>query len=253
MGEVDGDPREVLSSYQVWVLRQKCQILLCALKIAKLRMPKVRNWDFVCAEALEVVTNTGVSITKASRVIRNHYQEFRVKWKFQARVAVKDNLPPFLEQNKEVCTSLQQYAREHLSELSVELICEYLHDTVIPKMMKVASGVEKSGNEELYIEKAKEILKEYGLTCIDPSTVYRWLQKLGFRYEPRQKGYYVDGHEKPAIIEYRKQFITIYLSYEQRAHRWIQISSSEAVQLEEKKWFQKLVPLGTKMKMTTIW
>jgi len=52
-------------------------------------------------------------------------------------------------------------------------------------MMKVASGVVKSGNEELYIEKAKEILKEYGLTCIDPSTVYRWLQKIGFRYEPR--------------------------------------------------------------------
>jgi hypothetical protein len=81
----------------------------------------------------------------------------------------------------------------------------------------------------LYIEKAKEILKEYGLTCIDPSTVYRWLQKLGFRYEPRRKGYYVDGHEKPATIEYQKQFTTRYLSYEQR------------------------VALGTKMKMTTLW
>ena len=126
-------------------------------------------------------------------------------------------------------------AREKLLELSVELICEYLHDTVIPKMVKDASGVEKSVNEELYTDKAKEILKEYGLTCIDPSTVYRWLQKLGFRYEPRRKGYYVDGHEKPATIEYRKQFITRYLSYEQRAHRWIQISLSEAVQLEEKK------------------
>ena len=95
--------------------------------------------------------------------MRNYYQEFRVKRKFQARVAGKHNLPPFLEQNKEVCTSLQQYAREHLSELSVELICEYLHDTVIPKMVKDASGVEKSVNEELYPEKAKELLKEYGL------------------------------------------------------------------------------------------
>jgi len=234
MGEVDGDPSEVLSSYQVWVLRQKCQILLCALKVAKLKMPKLQNWDIVCAEALDIVRSTGVSTTKASRVVRNYYQEFRVKRKFQARVAGKHNLPPFLEQNKEVCTSLQQYAREHLSELSVELICEYLHDMVIPKMVKDASGVEKSVNEELHTGKAKEILKEYGLTCIDPSTIYRWLQKLGFRYEPRRKGYYVDGHEKPATIEYRKQFITRYLSYEQRAHRWIQISLSEAVQLEEK-------------------
>jgi hypothetical protein len=105
-----------------------------------------------------------------------------------------------------------------LSELSVELICEYLHDTVIPKMVKGASGVEKSVNEELYTEKAKELLKEYRLICIDPSTVYQWLQKLGFRYEPQRKGYYVIGHKKPATIEYPKQFITRYLSYEQRAH-----------------------------------
>jgi hypothetical protein len=52
-------------------------------------------------------------------------------------------------------------------------------------MAKDSSGVEKSVNEEVYTEKAKEILKKYGLTCIDPSTVYRWLQKIGFRYEPR--------------------------------------------------------------------
>jgi hypothetical protein len=56
-------------------------------------------------------------------------------------------------------------------------------------VVKDASGVEKSVYEELYTEKAKEILKEYGLTFIDPSTVYQWLQKLGFRYEPRQKGW----------------------------------------------------------------
>jgi hypothetical protein len=38
-------------------------------------------------------------------------------------------------------------------------------------MVMDASGVEKSVNEELYTEKAKELLKEYGLTCIDPSRV----------------------------------------------------------------------------------
>jgi hypothetical protein len=58
-------------------------------------MPKVQNWDSVCAEALKVVRSTGVSITKASRVVKNYYQEFRVKQKFQVRVARKHNLPPF--------------------------------------------------------------------------------------------------------------------------------------------------------------
>ncbi len=172
IGEVDGGPSEMLSSYQVWVLHQKCQILLYALKVTKLKMPKFQNWDSVFAEALEVIRSTGVSITKTSRVVRDYYQEFRVKRKFQARVAGKHNLPPCLEQNKEVCTSLQQYARENLSQLSVEQICEYLHDKVIPKMVKDASRVETSVNEELYTEKAKELLKEYGFTCIDPSTMY---------------------------------------------------------------------------------
>ncbi len=88
-----------------------------------------------------------------------------------------------------MCTSLHQYAREHLSGLSVELICEYLHGTVIPKMVKETSGVEKSVNELLDTEEAKKILMQYGLTCIDPSTVYQWMQKLGIKYEPRWKGY----------------------------------------------------------------
>jgi hypothetical protein len=48
-------------------------------------------------------------MTKASNVMRNYYQEFRVKRKFQESVAGNHNLPPLLEQNKEVCTSLQQY------------------------------------------------------------------------------------------------------------------------------------------------
>jgi hypothetical protein len=62
-------------------------------------MPKLQNWDFVCAEALGVIRSMGVSITKASRVVRIYFQEFRVKRKFQAGVAGKFNLPPFLEQN----------------------------------------------------------------------------------------------------------------------------------------------------------
>jgi len=44
-----------------------------------------------------------------------------------------DNLPPILEQNKDVCVAMQEYAREHLSELSVELMCEYLDETLLPK------------------------------------------------------------------------------------------------------------------------
>jgi hypothetical protein len=106
-------------------------------------------------------------------------------------------------------------------------------------MVKERTGMEKGAFvSEEYEKKVEEILQEYRLTSINPSTVYRWLIKLGFRYETRRKGYYVDGHEKPGTIEYRKQFVNRYLQYERRAHRWIQITTAEALELEEKGYIQ---------------
>ena len=63
--------------------------------------------------------------------------------KFQVRILWGDTLPPSLKQNKDVCTAMQQYAREHLSELSVELMYEYLDESVLPKMVKEWTGIEK--------------------------------------------------------------------------------------------------------------
>jgi hypothetical protein len=42
----------------------------------------------------------------------------------------------------------------------------------------------------------------------------------------------VDGHEKPATVEYRYNFIEQYFHYELRAFRWIQITEKEASELE---------------------
>jgi hypothetical protein len=61
-------------------------------------------------------------------------------------------------------------------------------------------------DEEDYGRKQRELLAEYGLTKVSITTVYRWMVCLGFKYEIRRKGYYVDGHEKPATIEYHRQF-----------------------------------------------
>jgi hypothetical protein len=57
---------------------------------------------------------------RASRIVRNCYLDFRKKV-FQVKGVAKDNLPPFLEQNKDIWMAVQQYTREHLSELSAEI------------------------------------------------------------------------------------------------------------------------------------
>jgi len=51
------------------------------------------------------------------------------------------------------------------------------------------------------------MLQEYGLKTMCPLTICHWLKKLGFVYEPRKKGYYVDRHEKPLTDEYQNNFI----------------------------------------------
>jgi hypothetical protein len=59
------------------------------------------------------------------------------------------------------------------------------------------------------------------------------MNQLGFKYEPQRKGYYVNGHEKPATIAYQKDFIQRYIAEEAQMYHWIQIREEEAVRLEE--------------------
>ena len=56
--------------------------------------------------------------------------------------------------------------------------------------------------------------------------------QLGFRHETRRKGYYVDGHEKKATVEYRWDFCERYLLLERQMLRWIQIPVEEAERLQ---------------------
>jgi hypothetical protein len=72
------------------------------------------------------------------------------------------------------------------------------------------------------------ILQCYRLTKLCPGTVYRWLRLLGFNYEAQRKGYYVDVHEKPDKVTYRKDFVKKYLMEEVQMFRWIQIEQEEA-------------------------
>jgi hypothetical protein len=60
------------------------------------------------------------------------------------------------------------------------------------------------------------------------------MKLLGFKYEPRKKGYYVDGHEKPATIEYRNSFVKQYLTYERQMYCWIQLTAEESKEMETK-------------------
>ena len=92
-----------------------------------------------------------------------------------------------MEQNKVACIKIQQYACEHLHELSIELVFDYIHDVFVPAMVKETSSISPNKKEKYDIE-VHNLLGKYGLTCICPSTVYRWMKLLEFKYEQQQKG-----------------------------------------------------------------
>jgi hypothetical protein len=69
---------------------------------------------------------------------------------------VKHDLHPFLERNKELCIKIKEYVREHLAELNSEMLCEYLHNTVLQMHVKEDNGVEK--DSEGYVDQVKTLL-----------------------------------------------------------------------------------------------
>ena len=64
-------------------------------------------------------------------------------------------------------------------------------------------------------------------------TVYNWMSLLGFKYSATKKTYYVDGHEKPDVVAYRKEYCNQYVIDELRCFRWIQLSKPEVEKLEK--------------------
>jgi hypothetical protein len=63
-------------------------------------------------------------------------------------------------------------------------------------------------------------------------TARRWLIKLGWRRTMLKKGVYMDGHERPDVVEYRmKEFLPLMALHERRMVQWI-ARGSELVRVD---------------------
>jgi len=167
----DGEAENLVTDFQKWLIHLKCQYMYCALHSAKEKMPTIQNWDKCCQSAREV------------------------------RIPSKHNLPSFFDENRNEIQQIREYIKENLHTLSIEMLSEYIHYTIIPHLVKEQFQVDATEGER-YEKAVKDLLQQHGFGKICPSKIYHWLKLLGFKYEPRQKGYYVDGHEKPSTVEY---------------------------------------------------
>jgi len=91
--------------------------------------------------------------------------------------------------------------------------------------------VEKVGNSFLKAEDVMEIVASPGMQAvfaqkgiakvsISVNTALRWVKKLGWTYGKLKNGMYLDGHERPDVVEYREGFVEQWMGYERRFHRW---------------------------------
>jgi len=124
----------------------------------------------------------GMKTAKCSCTVKNWYQEFWKERNIKVKILPeKHNMPPFLQQNQDVIVAIKQYLREHLHELSVELLCEYIHETVLPKMIRESTGAVPTN--EVYINDVKVLLGKYGLKTISMSMVCWWMKCLGLNMQ----------------------------------------------------------------------
>ena len=109
-----------------------------------------------------------------------------------------------------------------MSHLTIKSLHGHIHQVIIPKLVQKI----KEEREDERFDKDK-LFQEYTLKTLSPSTVYTWMEKLGFKYQHHRKCYYVDSHKSPENVAYRASFIDRYFQYELRLYWWLSISKEE--------------------------
>ena len=89
-----------------------------------------------------------------------------------------------LEQNPDLKQALISFGKENLNELSAKRMSTYLHTIALPALLETKR--QELEDDEYGMDK---LLEAHGLTKVSLSTIYRWMDKLGFKYKPRRKGY----------------------------------------------------------------
>jgi hypothetical protein len=190
----DFDTNELCSASDVFNIQMKSKYMSLSLRFALEEM-NAWKWRDCCNEEVKQLNRleghqyitSGKTIMNWHHSFRNHHESFRNP-RFDSHGKVK--LPPLLERNPEFKMSFVRYAMANLNDLSAELLLAYLHDMALPALLE-------EFREELDFPEYTmfQLLQEHRLTKLSVPTIYLWMRLLGFKYETRQKSYYVDGHK----------------------------------------------------------
>lgn len=242
------DKDNLCSSYDIFMIRQRCSILCLAYTYALEEMNSARWIEDCCAAAIVDCSKMGMEAAATNErtvagwniLLRANREHFPMP---NPKILKKRPLPDLLEYFRDEITSpWLGYCIENLADLTVEMARNHLVTSLIPSAAAARTiNIDVVDNNEIIGEVLQEeeggssmqqktikdcLLRVYLESPISLSTTWRWLRRLGFTYDTRKKSFFVDGHERANVVFRRNEFCTHYLTkLESRAHRWIQVTA----------------------------
>jgi hypothetical protein len=86
--------------------------------------------------------------------------------------------------HEDVAAQIGSHLRSNKFDITPRKLCEYVNNIILPSV-----GIENENKK------------------ISEQTAARWLKKLGWEFGTYKKGIYNDGHERPDVVKYRKEFL----------------------------------------------
>jgi hypothetical protein len=187
----DLDAQSLYSDHDQFQLCWMARYIAKALTIAldhPLEGRKQPTWEDCCKIAINQINafEDFQFVTSPQTIMRWHLKYRKHKECFPNRHVVSadgcSELPPLLQQYPEGKSAMLSFAKEHLNALSAETLYNHIHDVILPELAELCR-VER-GLDQFSVQ---ELLLENGLTKLSIPTIYRWMRKLGFKYEVRRK------------------------------------------------------------------
>ena len=180
------------------------------------------------------MNDNGIELIKSDRPLRMLNIQFRRNEKFQIPNLRTQREPKLFSFFPECKSMIQRFCNEQIKagSMSTDSVTCEIKSVIIPKLYDNLL-TEAADNKDM-MPSYDELLHMFDLKTLSISTVWRWLQLLGYKYCENKRNYYTDGHEREDVVKDRNnRFLIAYFKNERRTHRWVQISEKDAIEIEE--------------------
>ena len=186
-----GDPNEVCSPSNIFDIRERCRYLRLAYEIALDRWEYygVNSWRSCCDEAVKRVNAVnGTSFVKNGETLMHWNIIFRESGYFphpnQALHLGKKPEPPMIAKFPEIKDKITEFCLEHLAQLNLDMVRDHVITSILPTIYEKWKSDTTTSEMQMprsYIS-YDGFLRLHGLTKVSPSTIWRWVHYIGFRY-----------------------------------------------------------------------